>query len=100
MGHTVGGGKQAYFEDIESQLSEQHASFPKHKFKFKIRIVNMQYVGAVKAVCGSGSDTNFYAIPQFGEFRNIPCLKLLIEVFFQKGVLLAPMGGAFSFISF
>jgi hypothetical protein len=42
----------------------------------------MQYVGAVKAVCGSGSDTNFYAIPQFGEFRNIPCLTLLIEVFF------------------
>ena len=42
----------------------------------------------------------FDAIPQLGEFRNIPCLKLLIGVLFRKGLLLSPMGGAFSFISF
>jgi hypothetical protein len=29
----------------------------------------------------------FYAIPHFGEFRNIPCLKLLIDVLFYKGLL-------------
>jgi hypothetical protein len=38
---------------------------------FKIRIVNMQkYVGAVMDVCGSAAIQIFYAIPQFGKFRN------------------------------
>jgi hypothetical protein len=53
------------------------------------RIVNKQkYVDAIVAICGSGSNKIFYAIPQFAKFHNISCLKFLIEVLFQKGFCL------------
>jgi hypothetical protein len=34
-----------------------------------------KYVGTVVAICRSGSDTNFWCDPQFGEFRNIPFIR-------------------------